>query len=99
MGYGRAYQNEGRVFAVEGIALVDLGHGGVDAVGGRGRRLVGDVDAEEGIVLTRWLSARDALKILGKVCVGRDGRTHEVVVHEVHPAICAGARGPVDGAR
>lgn len=40
------HQNEGGVFSVEGVALVDLGHGGVHSVGGRRIELIGDIDTE-----------------------------------------------------
>lgn len=53
-GKERAYQNKVGVSSVEGVALVDVGHGGVDAVGVRGLERIGDVDAEEGVVLWGW---------------------------------------------
>lgn len=48
------YQDERRVFAIKSVALVDLGHGGVHAVGSGGFRHVWDVYAEKLVVLDGW---------------------------------------------
>lgn len=88
------HQDEGGIFSVECVALINLSHGGVHPIGGRRIDLVGNVDAEEGVVLGKRNVSRqhfDPGRGAGRRERKKLDGAHQVVVHEVHSAVCAGA--------